>query len=171
MGLQAARHGTAKTTLVCLGHIEREHGAPATLMTDSGSHFNNTEVCAWCETHDTKVVVVPAYSPWQNGLCKGSNSWLLGCLKRECTPDLGDDEWAKITSFEDLPNNWPDHLDNVIRAINNHIIPAYNYSPHELLTGVVINSASVPLEDMHAAPTSDEVHQQLGLMRQQRLDA
>lgn len=164
-------HGTAKTTLGCLSHIEREHGAPATLMTDGGSHFDNDEVRAWCESHGTRVVVVPAYSPWQNGLCEGSNSRLLGRLKRECAPELGEDGWAKIASFEDLPGNWPDHLENVIRSINNRIIPAYNYSPHELLTGIVINSVSVSLEDMDAAPTADDVHGQLAFMRQQRLDA
>lgn len=39
-------HGLAKTTLACLNHIEHEHGAPATLMTDGGRHFGNTEVRA-----------------------------------------------------------------------------------------------------------------------------
>lgn len=112
-------HGTAKTTLACLDHIEREHSAPATLMTDGGTHFNNGDVRAWCEKHNTKVVVVAAYSAWQNGLCEGSNSRMLGRLKRDCAPDLGEDGWAKITSFEDLPYNWPDHLDNALRSINN----------------------------------------------------
>lgn len=164
-------HGTAKTTLACLAHIEREHGAPVTLMTDGGTHFDNAEVREWCGRHGTKVIVVPAYSPWQNGLCEGSNSRLLGRLKRDCAPNLGEDEWAKITTFEDLPRNWPDHLDNAICSINHRIIPVYNYSPHELLTGIVINSASVPLEEMTMAPTAEDVHQQLALTQQQCLDA
>lgn len=164
-------HGTAKTTLVCLNHIEKEHGAPATLMTDGGSHFDNGDVRDWCALHGTKAVVVAAYSAWQNGLCEGSNSRLLGRLKRACAPDLGEDGWAKVTSFEDLPRNWPDHLDDAICSINNRIIPAYNYSPHELLTGVIINSAPVPIAEMDALPTPDEVHQHLALSKQQRLDA
>lgn len=162
--------GRRRQVITCLSHIEREHRAPVKLMTDGGTHFNNIEVQVWCAQHGTKAVVVPSYSVWQNGLCEGSNSRILGRLKRECTPDLGEDAWAKISSFEDLPRNWPEHLDNVIRSINHRIIPVYNYSPHELLTGVVVNSAPVPLEEMSAAPTADEVHEQLTLMQQQRFD-
>lgn len=80
-------HGTAKMTLACLNHIERKHGTPATLMMDGGSHFNNSEVRAWCERHKTKAVIVTAYSAWQNGLCEGSNSRILRHLKRSCAPD------------------------------------------------------------------------------------
>lgn len=124
-------HGTAKTTMDCLDHIEREHSTPMTLMADGGSHFNNADVRAWCVQCGTQVVVVPVYAAWQNGLCKGSNSRILGRLKHDCDPDLGKDNWVKIISFEDLLRNWSDHLDNTICAINHHIIPTYNYSPLE----------------------------------------
>lgn len=72
--------------------------------------------------------------------------------------------------YEDLPCNWLDHLNNMICSINNCIIPAYNYSPHELLTGVMVNSVPVPLGEMSVAPTPEEVHQQLTLTQQQRLN-
>lgn len=38
-------HGMAKSMIACLTHTKREHGAPAMLMTDGGTHFDNADVC------------------------------------------------------------------------------------------------------------------------------
>lgn len=170
-GFKFKTHGTRWTTIACLNHIEREHGAPGALMVDGGSHFANDEVREWCTKRGVKFVVVSAYSPWVNGLCEGTNGRLLGRLKRLCAPDLGEDGWAKITSFEDLPRNWPEHLDDAIRSLNHRIIPAFKYSPHELFSGRIVNSVPAPLVETTQVPSAEDIEVQLARTQQQRLDA
>ena len=86
-----------------------------------------------------------AYSPWVNGLLEGTNGKLLSRLKRLCAPNLGEDKWAKITRFEDLPAVWPDHFDAAIEHLNQRILPAYKFSPNELCLGTVINTLEMPI--------------------------
>ena len=100
-GFKLKTSGTAKTTLDRLSAITRIFGAPETLMTNGGSHFNNGDVCAWCEVNGTKHQVTAAYAPWINGLVEGTNSHLLGLLCSLCSPGLGEDDY-KHTS--------PDHI-------------------------------------------------------------
>jgi hypothetical protein len=40
---------------------------------------------------------------------------------------------------ENMPKNWPDHLEEAIRTINTRLLPALHYSPKELLLGLVVN--------------------------------
>lgn len=170
-GFKHRTHGTAKTTIAGLAHIDKEFWPPEAFMTDGGKHFDNLEVRAWCEERDVKTQVVSAYSPWVNGLVEGTNSKLLGRLKRRCAPDLGEDGWAKITSFEDLPYNWPDHFDAALRDLNDRILPALEFTPRELLTGHVIDTVSTPTHIAATEPTADDVHTQMEYTAQQQLDA
>lgn len=86
-----------------------------------------------------------AYSPWVNGLLEGTNGKLLSCLKRLCAPDMGEDEYAKITSFEHLPHNWPTHFDTTIKQLNHRILLAHKFSLDELCLGIVVNMTQTPL--------------------------
>ena len=97
-----------------LQHIGNTYTDPETVMIDRGSHFNNAEVCDFCEKRGIKLHIVAGYSAWVNGLVDGTNKILLGVLKRLCAPDLGENEYTEITNFSHLLKNWPDHLEEAI---------------------------------------------------------
>ena len=85
------------------------------------------------ETH-----VVPAYSPWVNGLVEGANKLLLHILKRLCAPDLNDEE-SEHMKTEDIPKTWPEHFEDAIHTLNGRLLPSLKFSPKELLLGLVVN--------------------------------
>ncbi|OBZ76748.1 Retrovirus-related Pol polyprotein from transposon opus [Grifola frondosa] len=143
--------GSSKTTKDCLGNIFRK------------------EVRKFCETWGMKTHVVSAYSPWINGLVKGSNKLLLHVLQWLCAPELGEDDAAN-GGWEALPKSWPTHLDNAIHALNHRILPALQFSPKELLLGTVINTKKTPLPDATQPLTETDVATQLAYVAQQRLD-
>ena len=129
---------TGKSSRKSYGDICDLFMASETLMTDGGLEFDKEELCGECERRGTKLQICLAYSPWVNGLLEGTNTILLNRLKRMCAPDLGEDEYAAM----DVPSNWPDHLEDAVRCINNHIFPNLGYSPNELLLGIVVNTKS-----------------------------
>ena len=88
--------GSAKTTMDSLEKIFHNFAPCKTFMTDGGKHSDNKEVCELCEKWGTKTHVVPTYSPWVNGLIKGTNKLLLHVLKRLCAPNPNDEEVEKI---------------------------------------------------------------------------
>ena len=108
-------------------------------MSDGGKHFDNKEVRELCNKWGTKTHVVPAYSPWLNGLIEGTNKLLLHILKRLCAADLDDEELEK-TSTDDIPKHWPEHFDEAIKILNWRLLPSLKFSPKELLLGLVINT-------------------------------
>ena len=57
-----------------------------------------------------------------------------------CTPDL--DKEHDLVDPESIPWNWPDHLDNTVHTINNHVLPALNASPQEILFGMTLHPDS-----------------------------
>jgi hypothetical protein len=83
-----------------------------------------------------------------------------------CAPDLGEGEYAEM----DTPSNWPDHLEAAVRSINNRILPNLNYSPNELLLGLVVNTKPMTAEDVQATPTAEEMNMQMAYVDQQRFD-
>jgi hypothetical protein len=87
---------------------------PEVFMADGRSHFAAHAMGEWCQEHGSRYQQVAAYSPWVNGLLEGTNGKLLSHLKRLCAPDLGEDGWKLITSFDDLPGNWLLHFDAAI---------------------------------------------------------
>lgn len=169
-GFKHKTHGTAKTTMAGLAHICREFRPPEAFMTDGGSPFNNNAVRGMCAQHGIKYQVVAAYSPWINGLLEGTNGKLLGRLKRMCAPELGEDDWAAITKFEDLPKNWPDHFDEALSSLNNRILPALKYSPTEILTGNVINTPPTNTTLAASPPSTTDVADHIMHAHQQQLD-
>lgn len=140
-----------------------------TMMADGGSHFDCAEVKEFCNKNGTKLHIVAAYAPWLNGLLEGSNGIVLNALKRVCAPGLGEDDYARMEK-EDIPNNWPDHLDEVINNLNNCILPSLKYSPNELLLGLRVNSDPIGNPDDILPPTADDVAIHLALAEQQHLD-
>jgi hypothetical protein len=161
--------GTAKTTVDALSRIFQDFVAAETFMSDGGKHFDNNEVRATCSKWGTTTHVVPAYSPWVNGLVEGTNKILLHVLKRLCAPNLGEDEHQSLTA-EDILKNWPNHLEEAIRIINLRLLPALNYSPKELLLGLVINTPPSETAATLEPITVDDATTQMAYVAQQRLD-
>ena len=157
---------TRKSSRKSYGDICDLFTASETLMTDGGPEFDNAELRTECEKRGTKLQICPAYSPWVNGLLEGTNSILLNRLKRMCAPDIGEDKYGDM----DVPNNWPDHLEAAVRYINNRILPNLQYSPNELLLGLVVNTKPTPIEHTATEPTLDEVETQMAYVDQQRFD-
>ena len=85
-------------------------------------------------------------------------------------PDLGEDEYAKITTFDHLPENWPSHFNTAIEQLNKWILPAYKFSPDELCLGLVMNTAETPLVVSTAELTEAEVCIQNQYVAQKGLD-
>ena len=138
-------------------------------MVDGRSHFNCNKVQGYCESIRTKLHIVVAYAPWLNRLLEGSNGILLNVLKRLCTPGLGKDDYEHMI-IKDIPSNWPDHLEEVIKHLNDHILPLLKYSPNELLLGLVVNSHKTKSPDGIEVPTEEEVNTHLAFVEQQHLD-
>jgi hypothetical protein len=90
-------------------------------------------------------------------------------LKRLCAPGLGEDEYECMKA-KDLPNNWPDHLDNAIKYLNDCILPSLKYSPNKLLPGLVVNSRKTDSPEGVEIPTEEEVNTHLAFVEQQHLD-
>jgi hypothetical protein len=160
---------TALTTHAGLEDIHTKVPPSEALMCDGGPEFDNAVVRAYCESKGMKFQVVPAYSPWVNGLLEGMNSKLLGRLKRLCTPDLGEDDYEAM-SATDLPKNWPNHLDEAVEYLNNRILPNLRYSPNELLFGLVINTPHTGPMLATAELQEEDVTIQMAYMDQQRID-
>jgi transposase InsO family protein len=138
--------GTAKTTRTSLRRICLDYATPRALMTDGGSHFKNDEVEAFCDDNGIQHITTPAYAPWVNGLVESTNNLILNRLKRLCAPDL-DEEPGKVDP-DSIPHNWPDHLDEAIRSLNDRILPTLNATPREILFGMALrpdtNTIPVP---------------------------
>jgi hypothetical protein len=161
--------GTAKTTVDALSRIFQDFTPAETFMTDGGKHFNNNDVRTLCNKWGTNTHVVPAYSPWVNGLVEGTNKILLHILKRLCAPNLGEDEYEAVGT-DDIPKNWPDHLEEAIRMINSRLLPALKYSPKELLLGLVVNTPITGVTTASEPTTEENVTTQMAYVAQQRLD-
>lgn len=168
-GFKLKIHGTAKTTVDGLNSIAHTFRAPDTFMTDGGSHFDNGNVREWCTAHESKHHVVAAYAPWINGLVESTNGKLLGRLKRLCSPGLGEDEYENA-DVGNLAKSWPDHFDSAIRQLNERIIPAFKFSPKELLLGLVVNTSPTPVADASTELSTSEVDVHMAYVDQQRLD-
>jgi hypothetical protein len=138
-------------------------------MSDRGRHFNNAIVQEFCAKWNCKTHVVAAYSPWVNGLVEGTNKILLHILKRLCAPSLGEDDYEGLT-WDKLPLNWPNHLDDMITALNHRILPALKFSPKELLLGQVVNTPSTNLNNCISTTSAADIAIHMAYVAQQQLD-
>jgi hypothetical protein len=160
--------GTAKMTIDAVSTVTKAYIAPEMFMMDSGSHFNNAAVREYCDANGIKQHITLVYSLWVNGLVEGSNKILLHILKRLCVPDVG--EQADTEGWEKLPKHWPDHLDDVVKALNHCILPALKHSPKELLLGIAINTSRTEPKDATGELSVDEAAIHMVYAAQQRLD-
>jgi hypothetical protein len=161
--------GTAKSTTDALQKTFDTFAPWETFMTDGGKHFNNKEVRELCEEWGTRTHVVPAYSPWVNGLVEGTNKLFLHILKRLCAPDLDEEETDRL-SKDNLPKNWPDHFENTIKILNWRLLPALKFSPKELMLGLVINTKPTNIDTSVLPVTEFDTALQMAYVAQQRLD-
>jgi hypothetical protein len=170
-GFKFTTYGSTATTIASLNRIQRMYRMLEVFMAGGGSHFAGTAVGEWCIEHNSQYQQVVAYSPWVNGLLEGTNGKLLSHLKRLCTLNLGEDEWVKITRFEDLPAVWPGHFDTAIEHLNQCILPAYKFSLNELCLGTVINTSETPVTVSSEELAEASVAIQNEYVGQQNLDA
>lgn len=161
--------GTAKTTIDSLSNIFRNFIPSETFMTDGGRHFDNNEVKDFCMKWACKRHVIAAYAPWINGLVEGTNKILLHVLKRLCAPELGEDDYNS-TTWDKLPNSWPDHLDDAVTALNYRILPALKFSPKELLLGQVVNTPRTDLSNSTSTIRLTDTSVHMAYVAQQQLD-
>jgi transposase InsO family protein len=161
--------GSAKTTLDSLERTFRTFAPWETFMSDGGKHFDNKEVREACEKWGTKTHIVPAYSPWVNGLVEGTNKLFLHVLKRLCAPDLNDEN-TRGMSTDDIPRSWPDHFDEAIRILNWRLLPSLKFSPKELFLGLVINTKPTDTSSSSLPITETDAALQVAYVAQQHLD-
>ena len=83
-----------------------------------------------------------------------------------CTPDLGEDEYENMA----VPNNWPDHLEEAVRCINNQILPNLKYLPNKLLMGIVDNMKTATPSKTLAELTVQEVELQMAYVNNQQFE-
>ncbi|TFY82672.1 hypothetical protein EWM64_g1336 [Hericium alpestre] len=160
---------SAKTTISCLQNIFQGFIPPETFMTDGGSHFKNAEVRAFCEKWSCKHQLVASYSPWVNGLVEGTNKLLIHVLARLAAPGLGEDDYV-AKKPEDLPNHWPEHLDEAVRILNNRLLPALKFTPKELLFGVPVNTPPSTVAEVASVLRPRNVNTHMAYVAQQRID-
>jgi hypothetical protein len=165
-GFKLKTHSTARTMVTSLDSITHGFQAPEMFMTDGGSHFNNGDVKAWCAAHSTNHHVMAAYSPWINGLVENANGKLLVRLKCLCSLGLGEDEYEDVRA-ENLAWTWPDQFDTAIHQLNERIIPAFKFSPKELLLGLVVNTTPTTITNADTAPNASDISIQMAYVDQQ----
>src|SRR5882762_1246570 len=170
-GYKFTGYGTAATTIASLNRIRQTYQMPEVFMADGGSHFAGHAMGEWCHEHRSQYQQVAAYSPWVNGLLEETNGKLLLRLKRLCAPDLGEDRWNSITSFDDLLGNWPLHFYAAVEQLNRRILPTLKFSPDELCLGIVVNTTETPLEISSSELTESAIGIQSQYTEQQNLDA
>jgi hypothetical protein len=118
----------------------------------------------------TKTHIVSAYSPWVNSLVEGTNKLFLNVLKQLCAPDLLNEEDADKMSTKDLPRNWPDHFDEVIKILNWRLLPALKFSPKELILSLVVNTKPSSIDTSTLPVSAADAALQMAYVAQQRLD-
>jgi hypothetical protein len=165
----AKTSGNAKSMIESLKGIFSAFAPSETFMADGGKHFNNNAVRTFCESRRCKLHMVAAYSPWVNGLVKGTNKLLLHVLKWLCAPEVGENQDQEGT-WDNLPKSWPDHLDDVVHALNHRLLLALKFSPKELLLGLIINTPTTDIEDNTLTLQTSDVLTQIAYVEQQRLD-
>src|ERR1700683_3083399 len=145
--------GTGRTTVTALHRICLDYATPQTVMTDGGSHFKNREVDTFCDDNNIQHITTAVYAPWVNGLVESTNNLLLSRLKRLCAPDL--DEEPGETDPNSIPRNWPDHLDEAVRSLNDRVIPTLNATPREILFGMALRPNNDPTPVPIPTPTTN----------------
>ena len=161
--------GSVKTTVDSLDRTFHEFAPWETFMSNGGKHFDNKEVRELCKKWGTKTHIIPAYSPWVNGLIEGTNKLFLHILKQLCAPDLNSKEIDR-TPTDSIPETWPDHFDETVRILNWLLLPSLKFSPKELMLGLVINTKPTNINTLILPVTEFDIALQMAYVTQQCLD-
>lgn len=87
-----------------------------------------------------------------------------------CAPHLGEDDFANVDP-DTIPAEWSNHFETAIEHLNGRILPSFQFSPKELLLGLVINTPRTPSSATSNEATPDDVNVHSAYVAQQRLDA
>jgi hypothetical protein len=169
-GYMFKTHGSGKTMVKSLKDIFFNFTAPETFMMDRGTHFTSHKVMEFCSSSGTKTHVMSAYSPWINGLVKGTNKLLIYILARLCAPEIGEDGWHEMDTNH-LPRHWLDHFMNAISMLNRRLLPLLKFSPKELMLGLIVNTPKTDLEISISPTTPKDIETHIAYVAQQRMDA
>jgi hypothetical protein len=101
---------------------------------------------------------------------EGANRLIIYVLVRICAPDVGEDTW-QATTKDDLPKNWPKFFKQVIRILNNRLLPSIKFRPKEILMGRVVNTPITPIERAVTEFSEADALVHMDYVEQQRLDA
>ena len=71
---------------------------------------------------------------------------------------------------DDIPKQWPDHFEEAIRILNWQLLPALNFSPKELMLGLVINTKPTDLDTTIIPTTEEDTALQMAYVAQQQLN-
>lgn len=77
-------------------------------------------------------------------MVEGTSKLLLHVLKWLCAPNVGEDN-STDNNWGNLPRTWPDHLDDTVHALKNHLLLSLKFMPKELLLGLVIDTKCTEL--------------------------
>ncbi|KIN98694.1 hypothetical protein M404DRAFT_108240, partial [Pisolithus tinctorius Marx 270] len=106
-----------------------------------------------------------------DGGCHFNNKLLLlHVLKCLCTPNMGEDG-AENDNWEKLLRMWPDHLDDAVWAMNNHLLLSLKFTPKELLLGLVIDTKHTELMSSTTEPSTLDATIHMAYATQQCLDS
>lgn len=88
---------------------------------------------------------------------------------KDCAPNLSEDDYKAI-SWDELPNTWPNHLEEAVVVLNYCILPALKFSPKELLLGQVVNTLRTDLANCTSAIQILDANIHMAYIAQQHLD-
>lgn len=73
-------------------------------------------------------------------------------------------------SVDDIPKSWPKYFDEAIRLLNWRLLPALDFSPKELLLGLVVNTPKTDITNSTSMLSTDAADTQMAYVAQQHLD-
>lgn len=115
------------STVGSLHQICLNYATPHSFMSNGQKHFNCDIVNNYCTERDIQHITTAKYAPWVNGLIESTNNLLLSHLKQLCASNLDAD--PSDINPKSIPNSWPNHLDEAVHSLNDHILPTLNTSP------------------------------------------
>ncbi|KIO05479.1 hypothetical protein M404DRAFT_141182, partial [Pisolithus tinctorius Marx 270] len=105
-----------------------------------------------------------------DGGCHFNNELLLlHVLKHLCAPNVREDD-VENDGWEKLLRTWPDHLDDAVWAMNNHLLLSLKFTLKELLLGLVIDTKCTELTSSTIEPLALDAAIHMVYAAQQRLD-
>ena len=123
----AVRSADALTTAkIVYSQVFCTFGPPQEILTDRGSHFANAIIASLCQIVKVKHKFSTPYHPQTNGLVENFNGTLVQILRKLSV---------------DFPTQWDDWVDTALYCYRTKVHNTLNFSPYELLFGVMPRSS------------------------------